>query len=123
MKKMIPVDDIRKTLNTGLYGDYLSDYRNTNYYFADAISEIAKFHSVILHYQESTFYAMIEKDLWENLHDSLYLSALDFIQYDLNQNEISTELIDMIETSLTAIEFLACMNEIPDMILKYFAEE
>lgn len=120
MKKMISVNNIRLKLNTGIYGEYLSDYRNTEYYIDDAISEIIERQSAIHHYDEQTFFAMINYDMWDNLHDSLYLSALDFIQYDLNKDEIPTELIDIIETSLEMIESIARMNEIPDMILKYF---
>lgn len=116
--KNLKIEELKKELYTGDFGDCLRDYNNG--YIGDIIAEIADNHIDIYYYdlfewaknnfdiiteaneemgtpndiikqiQQGEFVAF-ERDLYENLEDSLKNFMYDYIEKDLDIQEITEE--------------------------------
>lgn len=149
--------DLLDELDPGDYGEYLNDYRDSNIYICDVISEIADNHTSIYYSDILDFirqnpealaevvdeglyvvqpgityslYAhaqaaecmLIQRDIYENLADSVMMAAVNFIRYDLDMEEIPAELADMLRGWARDTDNSDCMDDIPDKIREYFTE-
>lgn len=150
----IAVDDLLEDLDTGDYGEYLNDYRDSSEYISDAISEIADNHTSIYYSDIMVFirndpdaladvidqglydpthdydlhqhgqaaqYMRIMEDIYNHQETALYMVALHFVKYDLKRDTIPGDLADLIET--WAADPGERMDEIPDRIREYFADQ
>lgn len=118
MKNLLKIEDLRKELYTGDFGDCICDYDNG--YICDIITEIADAHvdiyvSDLLDWAKSNYeyideateelgrpddfigevrqgqFLYNERDLYDNLEDSLKLFAYVYIQNVLGIEEITEE--------------------------------
>lgn len=155
--KLIDIEEKAAGLYNGEYGGRLNDYRDSDTYICDAISEIADsdtsiYYSDILNFisehpdaladavEEGLYqvdgsteydlykhgqaaeYMLIERDIYNNLRDSLLLCAIDFIRYDLKLDEVSEELYEFIEELADNADNNDRMSDIPDSIREFIEE-
>ena len=64
----------------------------------------------------------IERDIYDNLADSLMMAAVNFLRYDLDVVEIPAELADLLREWCDDADSGDRMDEIPDRIREYLAD-
>lgn len=67
-------------------------------------------------------YITIERDIHDNLADSLMVAAVNYIHYDLNRKKIPGELAELLRDWCDESDICDRINEIPDKINEYFEE-
>ena len=139
-----------KTLSLGRYGEYLNDYRGSETYICDAITEIADNNTSIYYYDILEFiknnaeyvneavdefgwpgdiykagqygeFKYIEEDIYENLKDSIKLLAADYICLDL-ELQLTDDIIELIDEVAKTIDNNDRCSAINELIDEKLAE-
>jgi len=139
-----------ETLYLGEYGEYLNDYRSSDTYICDAISEIADNHTSIYYsdilefIKEHSDYVneavdelgwpgdiyragqygecrYIEEDIYSNLEDSIKLMAADYIYFEL-ELQFTDDIIELIDEVAAAIDNNDRCSAINELIDEKLAE-
>lgn len=109
---MVSVDSLRADLNTGDYGEYLNDYRDSTSGVADAIAEIADNRTSIYYSDILSFISENPESLAEVIEQGLYDPTHGYNLYEHGQAAeymlIERDLYEHIEDSLVlvALEFI-----------------
>jgi hypothetical protein len=110
-KKMVSVSELVDALDTGDYGEYLNDYRASDSYICDAVSEIADSNTSI-YYPDIKNFISENPDAFENAINeygwegcgSDYHKAGQMAEYMTIEQDIYNHLADSIK--LTAFDYM-----------------
>ena len=128
---MVSVDSLRADLDTGNYGEFLNDYRDSTSGVSDAIAEIADSHTSIYYSDILNFISENPESLAEVIEQGLYDPTHNYNLYEHGQAAeymlIERDLYEHIEDSLmlVALEFIQRdlgTDEIPEDLAEKLPE-
>lgn len=127
------IEEMRNGLNTGDYGEYLNDYRDSSAYIGDAIMEIADSHTSIYYHDILEFIKENPESLADVVAEGLYevRSGREYdlfkhgqaAEYMMIERDIYEHLRDSIMVAtLDFIQYDLKMDEIPDELAELVEE-
>ena len=125
---VVNVDDLRADLDTGDYGEYLNDYRDSSSYISDAVAEIADNNTSIYYSDIMAFISQNPDALADVVAEGLYDPSHGYDVYKHGQAAeymtIERDIWDHIEDALmlAALDFLKYdlgRDHIPEELADY----